>query len=371
MWVIMLVCWVPLSAVDPQAFGGLVHSFAPPNPFPDLSKMTVSVTLAHSWDSGCLLPWADIPHPLALAHRRPAQISWPSFLLCMEGPGLEQRLRGWNGDRRERKGENQGAHLKRCFLSLLPLFSFSPYYQSVWCQTCPIWGERRDTRCRQILKVAADYFKRRKCRLPLWGLRLIRLSAAGVKRGNTSPFLWKKYKQFMYLSGHPPSARPLWNNLPQQPFLLHLSACIASPWLPLSCSSVQPRSCSSECTKNLWCLNESVHSSRGLAGRPLPTSNRSSFSDSWWGQELSYTSKEKRFGMRIKLRCRLKPVLQDKSKTECAQQDGGSLRLSTEDLGPPGLSRLMTDWISPHSSTLTLALQTFTLWGRVYWKASM
>lgn len=185
MCVIMLVCWVPLSAVDPQAFG---VSFISPR---DLPNMTVSVTLAHSWDSGCLLPRADIPYPLSLARRQPAQISWPSFLLCMEGPGLEQRLRGWNGDRIEREGENEGAHLNRYFLSLLPLLSFSPYYQSVWCQTCPIWGERRDTKCRQILKVAADYFKRRKYQLLLWGLSLIRLSAAGVKEG-TQVLLFEK-----------------------------------------------------------------------------------------------------------------------------------------------------------------------------------
>lgn len=115
MCVIMLVCWVPLSAVDPQAFG---VSFISPR---DLPNMTVSVTLAHSWDSGCLLPRADIPYPLSLARRQPAQISWPSFLLCMEGPGLEQRLRGWNGDRREGGGERGGT-----FEPVFPFTASSP-----------------------------------------------------------------------------------------------------------------------------------------------------------------------------------------------------------------------------------------------------
>lgn len=39
----------------------------------------------------------------------------------------------------------------------------------------------------------------------------------------------------------------------------------------------------------------------------------------------------KRAGMRIKLRYRQKPVLQDESETERAQQDDGGPRLSTED----------------------------------------
>lgn len=168
MRVIMLVCWVPLSAADPQAFGVLL--IPPPLPFPDLSNMTVSVTLAHSRDSGCLLPWADIPYPLALARRWLAQISWPKFPALHGGtwnrPETEVERLEW-GQKREEGGG--GSHLKRYFLSLLPLHSFSPCYQSVRCQTGPIWGERRDTRCGQILKAAADYFKRRKCRLPLWG----------------------------------------------------------------------------------------------------------------------------------------------------------------------------------------------------------
>lgn len=153
------------SAADPQAFGVSPvphHHHHHPHP-PELSNMAVSVTLAHSWDSGRLLPRADISYPLAVACRQPAQISWPSFLLCMEGPGLEQRCRGWNGDR----AEGGGRILNRYFLSRLPLLSFSPDYQSVWCQTCLIRGARRDTKCRQILKVAADYFKSRKYRLPL------------------------------------------------------------------------------------------------------------------------------------------------------------------------------------------------------------
>lgn len=106
-----------------------------------------------------------------------------------------------------REEEKEGAHLNRYFLSRLPLLSFSPYYQNAWCQTWLMWGERRDTKCRQILKVAADYFKRRKYPLLLWGLPLIRLSTAGVKEG-TQVHLSEKYKQVMHSSGHPPSARP-------------------------------------------------------------------------------------------------------------------------------------------------------------------
>lgn len=99
------------------------HVYSPPTPtsLPDFSNTTVSVTLAHSWDSGCLLPRADIPYPLGLARRQPAQISWPSFLLCMEGPGLEQRLRGWNGDRGEGGGEQEGT-----FEPVFPFTASSP-----------------------------------------------------------------------------------------------------------------------------------------------------------------------------------------------------------------------------------------------------
>lgn len=121
--------------------------------------------------------------------------------------GTEVERLEW-GQRRGR-GRGGGAHLNRYFLSLLPLPTFSPYYQSVWCQTCPIWGERRDAKCRQILRVAADYLKRRKYRLLLWGLLLITLSAAGEVKEGTQVLLFEKI-QTSYVFIWPPS---LWETL--------------------------------------------------------------------------------------------------------------------------------------------------------------
>lgn len=54
--------------------------------------------------------------------------------------GTEVERLEW-GQKRERMGEgeeDERAHLNRYFLSPLPLLSFSPYYQSVWCRSCPI-----------------------------------------------------------------------------------------------------------------------------------------------------------------------------------------------------------------------------------------
>lgn len=113
----------------PPGIRGLVHS-----PFP-LPLLPSTRSLKHDCqcDSGSQLgqwlpsPPSRHPIPLALACRQPAQISWPSFLLCMEGPGSEQRFRGWNGDRREGGGERAGTfkpvfpftHLSSRFLLII------------------------------------------------------------------------------------------------------------------------------------------------------------------------------------------------------------------------------------------------------------
>lgn len=172
----------------------------------------------------------------------------------MEGLGLEQRLRGWNGNKGEGGGEGGGT-----FELIFPFTASSPLIFSLLSE-CLVpdladvrWEKRRDTKCRQILKVAADYFKRRKYPLLLWGLPLIRLSTAGVKREHRPIYLKNTNKLCIHL-GTFPLPDPLQNNLHQQPFLLHLSACITSPWFQLSCSSVQLYSCTSGCTKHFWCL---------------------------------------------------------------------------------------------------------------------
>lgn len=166
-----------------------------------------------------------------LARRQPAQISWPRFLLGMEGPGLEQRLRGWNGDRGERGGERGGT-----FEPVFPFTASSPLLFFLLIirasGTCTIWGERRDTKCRQILKVAADYFRRRKCWLLLWGLRLIRLSAAGVEK-ETQTLLFEKI-QTSYVFIWPPS---LWQTPLEQSSSTTISSSLVSMChVSLTCS---------------------------------------------------------------------------------------------------------------------------------------
>lgn len=352
MRVIMLVCWVPLSAADPQAFGVLL--IPPPLPF--------SGSLKHDCQCGSGSPsgrW--LPSPLS-RHPIPArlgpQMTGSDLLAQVSCPAWRDLDQAWNRGWEVGMGTEEGGrggHIWSgisfpCFLSarFLPVIGASGARPARSEVRGGIQGADKYWKWRLIILRGENAASR--CE----GLQLIRLFAAGVKRGNTSPFLWKKYKQVMYSSGHPPSARPPWNNPHQQPFLLHLSACIASPWLPLSCSAVQPRSCSSESSKYLRCLNQSTHSSRGLTGGPLPASHRSSFNDSWWGPRTFMHFQRKRVGMRIKLGFRQKPVLQDESETERAQQDDGGLRLSTEDrvcLGSwlIGLARAQPEpWPSGH-----------------------
>lgn len=63
----------------------------------------------------------------------PALRGGPSLVcsLGIEVERLEWGQRGGSGGR----GKEKGAHLKAYFLSRLPLLSFSPCYQDVWCQT--------------------------------------------------------------------------------------------------------------------------------------------------------------------------------------------------------------------------------------------
>lgn len=58
--------------------------------------------------------------------------------MCSLGIEVERLEREW-------RLKKKGAHLRGYFLSWLPLLSFSPYYQGVWCQTRLIylrWEER-------------------------------------------------------------------------------------------------------------------------------------------------------------------------------------------------------------------------------------
>lgn len=54
--------------------------------------------------------------------------------------GVQPGNRGWEAGVGQKggsggQGKKKGAHLKGYFLSRFPLFSFSPHYQDVWCQT--------------------------------------------------------------------------------------------------------------------------------------------------------------------------------------------------------------------------------------------
>lgn len=332
MWVIMLVCWVPLSAVDPQALGS--RSFPPPQ-------------ISQTWLSVCL--WLTVGTVAAFSleqtsHTRmpwpadsPAQISWPSFLLCMEGPGLEQRLRGWNGDRWERKreGENEGANLNWYFLSLLPLL-------------CPIWGERRDTKCRQILKVAADYFRRRKYCLLLWGLHLIRLSAAGVKEG-TQVLLFEKI-QTSYVFIWPPSLCQ--TPLEQSSSTVISSSPVSMYHVPLTSTVLQ---FSTAALLQLWMHQISLMFKLECTQQPWPDQQAAARLQPFFLQRLLMSRAaaaknfcalpKKKSWHDNKVALKAKARLQDYRETERAQQDDGKLSLtfqtcvSMEGLRPPGLSR--------------------------------
>lgn len=85
-----------------------------------------------------------LKNPLALACRQQAPKLPVRLPALHRGPGLLHNLgnRGWEGwsgetERRERRPrkKKKGVHFKGYFLSWLPLFSFSPHYQDVWCQT--------------------------------------------------------------------------------------------------------------------------------------------------------------------------------------------------------------------------------------------
>lgn len=110
----------------PPGIRGLVHSpFPLPScPPPDLSNMTVNATLAHSWDSGCLLPQADIPSrlpwPADSRLRSPGPVSCSAWRDQARNRGSEVGM-----GTEEREGENKRAHLNRYFLSLTSPLVFS------------------------------------------------------------------------------------------------------------------------------------------------------------------------------------------------------------------------------------------------------
>lgn len=275
----------------PPGIRGLVHS-----PFP-LPLLPSTRSLKHDCqcDSGSQLgqwlpsPPSRHPIPACLGLQTASSDLLAQFPALHGGTRLGTEVQRLEWGQKRGRGRTSG-HIWTGISFHSPLLSFSPYYQSVWCQICLIWGERRDTKCRQILKVAADYFRRRKYPLLLWGLHLIRLSAAGVKEGTQVPLFERKYKQVMYSSGHPPSARALWNSLHQQPFLLHLSAWITLPWLQLSCCWMHQISLmfNLECTQQPWPDGQAAaHLQPTLLPSAAPDESRSR------SQELLCASKEK------------------------------------------------------------------------------
>lgn len=138
--------------------------------------MAVSLTPARSWESGHLLLGRHLHTRLPWLVERRLQV--PSPASCSP---WRARLgsRGWEvglgTERREPR-----PHLKGYFLSWLPLFSFSPHYLDVWCQTSSLNHLRWEMRCKvqtKKLKLTVDHFKTRgKCQLLFWGLLLIKPS---------------------------------------------------------------------------------------------------------------------------------------------------------------------------------------------------
>lgn len=319
MCVIMLVCWVPLSAVDPQAFGVL---FSPPSR---------SLKRDCQRDSGSRLgQWLPSPpYPLALACRQPAQISWPSFLLGKEGPGLEQRWRGWNGDRGE-GGVGGGT-----FEPVFPFTASSPHVFSLLSERLvpDLPDLRWEERCKVQTNTESGGWLFEKEKIPTPAVRSAfnyTFRSRGGERGNTSPFIWKNTNKLCIHLATLPLRDPLEDS----------SAAAISPLLvsmyhvSLTLTVLQFSSCSSECTKYLCCLIWSAYSRRGLSGRPLLASNLSSFSHSWRaaqprpGTFMHFQSK--RVGMTIKLRFKKKQVCRTTERPSALSRMTGGSRLHSK-----------------------------------------
>lgn len=138
MCVIMLIRWVLVFTLCPFSLCN----------FPQVSWTWLSVWLTVG--RVATFSSADMSCSLALAWRQqaPGPASCPPWRARL---GAQPGNRGWEAGVGQRGGsggwgKEKGARFKGYFLSGFPLFSFSPHYQDVWCQTSSLIQPRREMR---------------------------------------------------------------------------------------------------------------------------------------------------------------------------------------------------------------------------------
>lgn len=213
--------------------------------------MAVSLTLAHSWESGHLLLGRHlIPTCLGLETGSQFPVQLPALhggpsLVCSLGIEVERLEWGQRGGR----GKREGGTFEGIFPFTASVSLIFSYYQDAWCQTFSSiqlrWEMRDKVQTKnwkwQLIILRG---KKKKSQLLFWGLLLIKLSMIlppeEVQEKTLFLCIWKKHKQVIYPFARPPfSKSPLEKSpiLHQQLIPLHIPAWAAPPWLQLPCYS--------------------------------------------------------------------------------------------------------------------------------------